>query len=571
MVNNVNTMTNRFGLPYLGFGLGLRPKHYPDILDKWPQEVAWFEVISENFMETDGKPKHVLERVIQHYPVVMHGVGLSIGSTDPLDRDYLQKLKALAGWVNPPWLSDHLCWTGVQHKYSHDLLPVPYTKTSLAYVVDRIKQVQDYLGRPLLLENPSTYLEFQESGIPEWEFIAMMAEQADCGLLLDVNNVYVSCYNHRLDPKTYLDSLPYDRVVQIHLAGHENQGTHIIDTHDGHVIDAVWELYSYVTAKCGPVSTMIEWDAKIPEFPVLVEELEKAKTWAGKTVDLPSQQLHNYRGQTIAERTAYPAMLTRMQEAILTGDVDRVAPDTWICPKENYPPEEQLGVYVNGYRYRLFDIIADDFPVTRNALGKEAFNPLVDDYIEATPSTHFNVIKYEFAFPEFIKSKVPPFVYEVALVEKTLVEVFDLKETVPLSLEAFGAVPPEQFFEQKLSIRAASRFLVLAYPVNGYITAFHEKQHPELPALEKTYLLVYRHEDSVWRMNLEEKEYALLQALAGGMTVGEAIEKMMAISQGEEAEIVAKLQQWFAKWVQNGVLAVPDTKVKTIQAPLEMV
>lgn len=273
-------MDNRFGLPYLGFGLGLRFPHYDTVLDTTPQ-VDWFEIISENFMDAHAGHWEFLAEIRQHYPVVMHGVSLSIGSTDPLNQAYLHKLKKLADFLRVPWLSDHLCWTGIEHKNSHDLLPVPYTEEALTHMARRIRQVQEILERPLILENPSTYLEFSDSTLPEWEFVARLLEDADCGLLLDVNNVYVSAYNHRYDPHTYINALPKDRVVQIHLAGHRNKKTHIVDTHDDHVIDDVWELYAHTLATLGrPVSTMIEWDENIPPFEVLLEELAKARACA---------------------------------------------------------------------------------------------------------------------------------------------------------------------------------------------------------------------------------------------------------------------------------------------------
>ncbi|MFO1241643.1 MAG: DUF692 domain-containing protein [Rickettsiales bacterium] len=253
---NMNRTSDDF--PHLGFGLGLRIPHYTHIFEHWP-DVDWFEIISENFMDTDGRPKRNLARIRERYPVVMHGIALSIGTVDPLNSEYLQKLKNLIDFVQPAWVSDHLCWTGIAHKNSHDLLPVPYTEEALKHIVARIKQVQDFLERPIALENPSTYLEFKSSRIPEQEFIAAMTKDSGCSLLLDVNNVYVSCYNHRLDPKAYIDALPLDKVAQIHLSGHSNMGTHIVDTHDDHVVDEVWKLYRYVVHKAGRVpNTMVD-------------------------------------------------------------------------------------------------------------------------------------------------------------------------------------------------------------------------------------------------------------------------------------------------------------------------
>ena len=266
----------RLGHPYLGFGVGLRTVHFSHILKQRP-DVDWFEVISENFLESGGRARHVLDQVAERYPVVMHGVSMSIGSTDPLNFDYLRKLKQLAKDVRARWVSDHLCWTGVAGINTHDLLPIPLNEQTLKHVVERIRTVQDVLERPLVLENPSTYVGFADDTMTEWEFLAQMAEQADCGLLLDVNNVYVSSVNNDFDPVEYIRSVPHDRVVQFHLAGHTNCQTHLIDTHDGQVIEAVWELYRLVRQLTGDVSTLLEWDAKIPEFSVLHAEVLKAR------------------------------------------------------------------------------------------------------------------------------------------------------------------------------------------------------------------------------------------------------------------------------------------------------
>lgn len=266
----------RLGHPHLGFGIGLRSVHYDYILREEPP-VDWFEIISENYMDSQGQPRYVLEQIAERYPIVMHGVSLSIGSTDPLNFDYLKRLRRLADAVNAGWISDHVCWTGVAGRNTHDLLPLPYNEETLQHVVQRIRTVQDFLERPLVLENPSSYVTFADSTMDEWEFVTRLAEEADCGLLLDVNNVYVSSVNHDFDPEEYVRSVPLERVVQFHLAGHTNCGTHCIDTHDGHVIDPVWELYRLTHELTGGVSTLLEWDARIPPFPVVHEEVLKAK------------------------------------------------------------------------------------------------------------------------------------------------------------------------------------------------------------------------------------------------------------------------------------------------------
>jgi len=269
---------NRFGLPDLGTGIGLRTVHFGEILAGKPA-LDWFEVLSENFMDTGGRPLFVLDQVVERFPVALHGVSLSVGSTDPLDRGYLQKLKALAKRTRARWVSDHLCWTGVLGRNTHDLLPLPYDKATLRHVTRRVRQVQDALERPLVLENPSTYLEYERSTMTEWEFLSELCDATGCGLLLDVNNVYVSSYNHGYDPRQYVDGIPADRVVQVHLAGHTNEGTHILDTHSGRAIPQVWKLYERLVARTGPVSTLYEWDADIPPLATVVREAAKARRY----------------------------------------------------------------------------------------------------------------------------------------------------------------------------------------------------------------------------------------------------------------------------------------------------
>jgi uncharacterized protein len=269
--------------PSLGFGLGLRVDHYEAILSGRPP-VEWFEALTENYLVPGGKPLHYLTRIRERYPVALHGVSLSIGSTHPLDREYLAKLKALAARIEPEWISDHLCWTGVGGKNAHDLLPLPYTEEALANVVGRVRAVQDFLGRRILLENVSSYVTFRDSPLTEWEFLCAVAEQADCLILLDVNNIYVSSVNHEFDPHDYLNAIPVERVQQFHIAGHENHGDYLIDTHDHPVPDPVWSLYDAAVRRFGSVSTMIERDANIPPLEDLVAELETARRLAERAL-----------------------------------------------------------------------------------------------------------------------------------------------------------------------------------------------------------------------------------------------------------------------------------------------
>jgi uncharacterized protein len=267
--------------PPLGFGLGLRPIYYRDIFESRPP-VDWFEIISENYMVKGGPPLAALERIRADYPIVMHGVSLSIAATAPLDKTYLMALKALADRIQPEYISDHLCWTGVHGVNLHDLLPIPYTEEALKHVVGRIAAVQDFLGRRIAIENVSSYVTFAESEMDEWTFVRELARRADCWLLLDVNNVFVSGYNHDFDPHTFLKAIEVDRVVQFHLAGHEDQGTHKIDTHDEPVSEEVWALFAEAWRRFGPISTMIERDDKFPPFAELLAELQRAREIAAR-------------------------------------------------------------------------------------------------------------------------------------------------------------------------------------------------------------------------------------------------------------------------------------------------
>lgn len=271
-------MATRLGLPNLGLGLGLRSQHFEHILKNNPA-VDWFEVISENFMDSHGRPRHILHQIAERYPIVMHGVSLSIGSTDPLNFDYLRSLKQLAAEVQPAWISDHLCWTGVLTTNSHDLLPLPLNDESLKHVCNRIIQVQDYLERPLIIENPSTYASFNNSTLPEWEFLRIMTEETGCGLLLDVNNVYVSSFNNDFDPIKYIEGIPHDKIVQMHLAGHQNCGNYIIDTHDREVNTQVWKLFQLAHQLANEAAILLEWDGNIPSFEVYHSELLKSKQY----------------------------------------------------------------------------------------------------------------------------------------------------------------------------------------------------------------------------------------------------------------------------------------------------
>lgn len=535
----------------LGFGLGLRPQHYSYIFEHQPS-VDWFEIISENFMDTDGKPKRNLARIKEQYPVVMHGVSLSIGSVDPLNSDYLKKLKALMDWVNPAWVSDHLCWTGVAHKNTHDLLPLPYTEESLKHIVHRIQQVQDRLGRRIALENPSTYLEFKHSTMPEAEFIAAMANEADCHLLLDVNNVYVTCFNHRLDPQSYLDALPLDRVIQMHLSGHSHKGNHIVDTHDDHVIDEVWNLYKYVVHRSGRVpNTMIEWDDRIPEFPVLSAELDKAREAARHATEFTLPQIAHDESVVAAEESV-PLLKaqTHMQQAVMLGDRFDSVPVQWIRAKNAFAPHEQLAVYANAYRYRLYDAVAEDYPVLRHYLTDKIFSDLIWAFVEEVLPDHFNIGRFALKLPAFIQQALPDdaFAHAMCQLETTVAQMTDPTETQPLDEADIQGLTAETLLGLTLYPRQALALMQFDQQVNAYYQSVMDDQTPDEPLHEAVYLAVFRHEDVVWRMELEAQEFGLLSKLFSGASIGETLADV-------EEDAQYKITEYFSKWMRNGLLA----------------
>jgi hypothetical protein len=269
-----------------GCGVGLRREHYQHVLDHKPR-VPWFEAISENFMVPGGRPRYVLERVRRDYPVALHGVSLSLGSAEPVEAEHLRRLDDLVNWVEPALVSDHLCWTRLGGHNSHDLLPLPFTEAAVRTTARNIRRVQETLGRRILIENVSSYVRFRESEMEEWEFLGAVAREADCDILLDVNNVYVNARNHGFDPVRYLAAVPVERVRQFHLAGHEDHGHVVIDTHGQPVCDTIWDLYRHAVERFGPVPTLIERDANVPEWPVLEAEARAAQGVLDATAVVP--------------------------------------------------------------------------------------------------------------------------------------------------------------------------------------------------------------------------------------------------------------------------------------------
>jgi len=451
--------------PFLGHGIGLRREHYAAVL---AGEAAcdWFEAISENYMGVGGRARKVLLGVRARFPMTLHGVSLGIGDTDPLDEGYLDALAALARDVEPAWVSDHLCFTRAGGRASHDLLPQPYTEEALANVVARVQRVQERLGRALVLENVSSYVRYRASTIPESEFLAEVARRSGCGLLLDVNNVWVSATNHGLDPRAYLEAIPRESVWQFHLAGPSEAGPLLVDTHDHPVRPEVWELYRQAVRRFGDVSSLVEWDDRIPEIGVVLAERDKAAAIAAEErrgeddaepgplpaipVDGPGpapRVRHTLRGTqelflglvtapegVKAALDAGSAALREEVEGTFAGDERMAATD-------------RLEVYANMYFFRLKDSLAEDFPRTAAALGEARWHNLVTDFLLAHPPTTWSLRWAGEALPAFLRGHAygveRPWLADVAALEQARNEAFQAEDAEATTARELLDVHPE--------------------------------------------------------------------------------------------------------------------------------
>jgi hypothetical protein len=468
--------------PFLGHGIGLRREHYAAIL-AGESAGDWLEAISENYMGVGGRARSILLALRERYPMTLHGVSLGIGGTDPVDQEYLDALKALAADVEPAWVSDHLCWTGVGGRTSHDLLPLPYTEESLANVVSRVAHVQERLGRPVVLENVSSYVGYRVSTIPENEFVAEVARQSGCGILLDVNNVFVSATNHGYDAREYLAAIPAGSVWQLHLAGPSEMGPLLVDTHDHPVRPEVWDLYREAVARYGEVSTLVEWDDHIPDLAVVRSERDRAAAIAAEVRD--SIAGGTTRGTTkgsvpfsveteigtdpgtatrVARRienqdltpifrlffdlaTAPEGVTKTMGEREARGDGVRAEVAGLFAGDSRMTAEERLDVYANMYFFRLRDVLAEDFARTAAALGEDRWHNLVTDYLVAHPPTRWSLRWAGEALPGFLRGYAEiarrPWLADVAALEWARNEAFQAVDADPMRLEDLVNVHPE--------------------------------------------------------------------------------------------------------------------------------
>lgn len=544
--------------PDLGCGVGLRAKHYPVITGEWPK-VDWFEAMSENYMDSGGRPIVILEQIRAHYPMALHGVALSIGSTDPLNEKYLQRLKTLIARIQPAMVSDHLSWSGAGGEQLHDLLPLPFTEESIQHVVSRVTRVQDYLKRPILLENVSTYIAFKHSVMPEWEFLREVALRSGCGILLDLNNIYVNSKNHGFDAYDYLDGIPGDKIGQFHLAGHTDMGTYLFDTHSRPVIAPVWDLYRDALGRWGPIPTLVEWDEEIPEFSDLMEECGRARKIYD--TEIVSSELQG-RGVIYHAHNSGRKKLRPYNDAnVIPLHQIQAWMKTWVQPDgEKYAADfviggERLSVYSGGYVARAYEALKEGYEAVHRLLGDEKFMGMAEPYARSYPSHSYNLTWAGRHLPAFLHDHpVPgmPYLEDLARLEWMIVESFHAFDVPPFDPSQLAKIPAEDWEQARLFFQSSVRLFSAEWPVLQLWSNRSTLDPGSIPLeKEKQYLLIGRRGVQVRCEYLDAKQYQLLEGLLGGRTLGEACEDL-AVSSGDE---LIPVTEWFARWVQDGLIA----------------
>jgi uncharacterized protein (UPF0276 family) len=557
-----------------GFGLGLRTTHYGDFLEA-PQRVDWLEIITDNFLVEGGKPLVMLDRFRRDYPMAMHGVAMSLGAAHGLNHQYLAQVKALADRIEPMWVSDHLCWTGTPSHSLHDLYPLPYTDEAARAVISHIRQAQDVLQRRLVVENVSSYVRFVGSPRAEWEFLTYVANESDCDLLVDVNNIYVSSVNHGFEPQAYLQALPPQRVRQIHLAGHSDCGTHIVDTHDHPVVPAVWALYESACRRFGAVATMIERDDHIPALAELLAELNVAREICDRSAGV--EALASLPGLDIASQPSQPtaeAVLGSMQQVLGQWMLGPSEPDAVLALVDSDRPEQERGlsgerglaIYHNAYRARLSGVLADAHPRVQRYMGEEVFDRHARAFAVQHPPQGGNLNHYGGALADFFASLFPdnPELHELARLDWDLRRCFDGPDVTVLSMAAVQSDSQARWMHVTPALHPS---LVLRPITTNVVALWHaldtnEEVPPPEHGLAPRMLAVWRQGLAPSFRTLEPAEAELLQALQAPLThLAGLIERYSGTALlPDPAALAAHLQQWWAL----GWLRAPTTEMPTL-------
>lgn len=569
--------------PKLGCGVGLRSQHYPVITNEWPR-MDWFEAISENYMDTGGRPLHILEKVRHHYPVVLHGTSLSIGSTDPLNLNYLKRLKRLIRRIEPLLVSDHLCWSGVKGQALFDLLPLPFTGEALKHLVRRVSEVQDFLGREILLENVSAYVTYRHSAVPEWEFLSEISKRSGCGILLDINNLYVNSFNHGFDPYDYLAGIPGERVAQIHLAGHTDMGKFLFDTHSSLVIDPVWRLYEKALELWGPISTLIEWDEDIPPYEKLAGEAGKARAIYHQFEDprrFPAEQpavdpsisssvgatpqVALHPGPSLADCEEWFRKRIQPQERQRLSKTPPSSAPQLLNPQAGDAGEVRVSVYANGYPARVRESLAETYEAVHHVLGDERFLELVQSYALRYPSNDYNINYVGRHLPEFLEgsplTKDFPFLVDLARLERLIWNAFHAFDGPPLAPGELAGIPMEDWETARIVFQPSVSLMTSRWPVLDIWRLRHSA--PEEAAKSNREerpqrILVGRKEDQVRCELLDPDPYRLLEGLLRGESLGALCERLAEETAGETLPVTA----WFSRWVQDGLIARSEFRSK---------
>jgi uncharacterized protein (UPF0276 family) len=546
--------------PGAGFGLGLRTQHYTDFIAA-KQNVDWLEIITDNYLVDGGKPLVMLDTIRRDYPMAMHGVAMSIGAAAGVDDAYLLRVKQMADRIEPLWISDHLCWIGNDRQQLHDLYPLPYTDEAARHVIAQIQHVQDVLQRRLVLENVSSYINYKSSTASEWQFLSYIAQEADCLLLLDVNNVYVSSVNHRFDPMEYMHGLPRDRIQQIHLAGHSDNGDHIIDTHDHPVSKPVWDLYAKACEIFGPVAAMIERDAHIPALSILIAELDIARDVAARSAAQSSDANWHPVDALPAEHSASTAVdLFDTQQIIASyilseRDSSTVAATSLISVTPEVDPSTRLGIYHHAYRARLVEVLADTFAKTYLFMGSNTFDHDAMRYAVSHPPLMRSLNRYGAEFPAFLKAAYPanPELHELAQLDFDLRTRFDSADIDALNAEAVQQDIDAKWLAAPSPLHPS---LVMRDTHTNVIQIWRaidadEDVPPAAHHAEAAALIVWRNGLQPHFQSLPLTQAAFTRALASGHSINDACAVL-----ADTADMPSQLElgNWIQQWLRDGLL-----------------
>jgi uncharacterized protein (UPF0276 family) len=560
--------------PFLGYGLGFRSCHYNDILTSKPKSIDWLEVITENFLDIGGKPRRILEEARSNYPVALHGVGLSIGSPDPLSTTYLSQFKNLIDWLNPCLISDHLCFTKFNHHNTHDLLPVEYSRDVLARISDRIDQIQQLIGRRFMLENPSAYVAYaSQNQMPEFEFLSQLVEKTSCGILLDVNNVFVNQMNLGLDPIQYLKHLPTNCVGQIHLAGHSIQtnelGTVRIDTHDHPVNPEVWELLGYARHKWPNASPMIEWDDHIPELSELISMLDFARNQFPKP--LPNDEVKASASyELIPSKSPDTSHQNLFSMAVDPRGID--ANDSRLVSLSTQSPvSELLGarVYNNAYFCRLRDVLKDSFPTLAGVTTEDGFNDITVDYLNHYPPSEFDIGKLgQHLASHLARNEIPHVDFGVP--QQVLAEITSLdaarthaflhqSQISPVSKTILNEITSDQWNTITFQFTPTLQILSHDYNITPIWTAIEHQTEASIPEKIPTHVAVWRDDESSVHKSLSTEEHKLMVLIQKNISFANAASQI-AEAKGETLEsTTSRLIQYLITWFDLNLIVQIET------------